>query len=124
MVANTLREWKLQCPNGEFVFPTGTGAIERHSNIIARGFKPAQITAGVVTADGKPKYTGLHSLRHFYASWCINRVEDGGLALTPKMVQHRLGHSKIAMTMDRYGHLFPNGDDGAAMAAAEKALFR
>jgi integrase len=124
MVANTLREWKLQCPKGEFVFPTGTGAVERHSNIIARGFKPAQIAAGVVTADGKPKYTGLHSLRHFYASWCINRVEDGGLGLTPKMVQHRLGHSKIAMTMDRYGHLFPSGDDGAAMAAAEKALFR
>jgi integrase len=24
---------------------------------------------------------------------------------------------------DRYGHLFPHGDDGAELAAAEKAFF-
>jgi integrase len=82
-----------------------------------------QIKAGVVDENGKAKYSP-HQFRHFYASWCINRPEDGGLALPPKMVQHRLGHSSITMTMDRYGHLFPTGDDGAAMAAAEKALFR
>ena len=23
----------------------------------------------------------LHALRHFYASWCINRVDDGSLGL-------------------------------------------
>jgi len=26
------------------------------------------------------------------------------------------------MTADRYGHLFPRGDDGAEMAAAERAF--
>jgi hypothetical protein len=26
------------------------------------------------------------------------------------------------MTADRYGHLFPRGDDGAELAAAEKAF--
>jgi hypothetical protein len=26
------------------------------------------------------------------------------------------------MTADRYGHLFPRGDDGAEMAAAEQAI--
>jgi hypothetical protein len=26
------------------------------------------------------------------------------------------------MTMDRYGHLFPSGDDSAELAAAEQAL--
>ena len=46
-----------------------------------------------MTADGKAKYTGLHSLRHFYASWLINRKEDGGLGLPPKVVQERLGHA-------------------------------
>jgi hypothetical protein len=60
----------------------------------------------------KAKYTGLHALRHFYASWCINRKKDGGLELPPKMVQERLGHANIATTMDTYGHLFPSGDDG------------
>jgi integrase len=127
MVANTLREWKLQCPKGEhgkleFVFPTGTGEIEYHSNILQRGLEPAQIAAGLVDGKGKPKYA-LHALRHFYASWCINRVEDGGLGLPLKMVQERLGHAALAMTADRYGHLFPTGDDGAELAKAEKLFF-
>jgi hypothetical protein len=33
-----------------------------------------------------------------------------------------MGHASIAITMDVYGHLFPSGDDGAELAAAEKAL--
>jgi integrase len=37
-------------------------------------------------------------------------------------VQERLGHSSIVMTMDTYGHLFPRGDDGRELAAAEAAL--
>ena len=124
IVVNTLREWKLQCPQGELglVFPTGAGQIEYHSNIVVRGLAPAQVAAGVVTKGGKPKYTGLHAFRHFYASWCINRKEDGGLGLPLKLVQHRLGHSTIQMTADIYGHLFPSGDDGAELAAAQKAL--
>jgi len=62
------------------------------------------------------------ALRHFYASWCINRRADGGLELPLKVVQTRLGHGSIQMTADTYGHLFPRGDDGAEMAAAEKSL--
>jgi integrase len=124
LLVNTLREWKLQCPKSEhgLVFPTGAGEIEYHSNIVNRGLIPAQVAAGVVTKGGKAKYTGLHALRHFYASWCINRVEDGGLGLPGKVVQHRMGHSSISVTMDIYGHLFPSGDDGAELAAAERAL--
>jgi integrase len=68
------------------------------------------------------KYTGLHALGHFYASWCINSKADGGLGLPPKVVQERLGHSSIVMTMDVYGHLFPRGDDADELAAAELAL--
>jgi integrase len=76
----------------------------------------------VVTEDGEAKYKGLHALRHFYASWCINRRVDGGLELPLKVVQSRLGHASIQMTADTYGHLFPRGDDGAELAAAEKAF--
>jgi integrase len=67
-------------------------------------------------------FRGLHALRHFYASWCINRKSDGGLELPPKDVQYRLGHSSIAMTMDVYGHLFPKADSRAEMEAAERAF--
>ena len=89
------------------------------------------IRAGVVLEvgrndDGTPilkaKYSGMHALRHFYASWLINRKEDGGLGLPPKMVQERLGHASIVMTMDVYGHLFPRGDDADELAAAGAAL--
>jgi integrase len=91
------------------------------SNIQTRVFNVAQVAAGVVDRNGRAKYS-MHALRHFYASWCINRKADGGLELPPKSVQARLGHSSIVMTLDRYGHLFPSHDDGAELAAAEKLL--
>jgi integrase len=124
MLINTLRTWKLACPKGELdlVFPNGNGRVENHSNIVQRGLIPLLLTADVVTKTGKAKYPGLHALRHFYASWCINRRVDSGLELPLKVVQARLGHASIQMTADRYGHLFPRGDDGAEMAVAEKAL--
>jgi integrase len=48
---------------------------------------------------------------------------DGGLEMPIKVLQGRLGHASIQMTADRYGHLFPRTDDGAELAAAEKAFF-
>lgn len=135
MVVNALREWKLACPQADLglVFPTGAGKVEGHSNIVNRGFLPVQIAAGVASAtgerddDGQPvmaaKYTGLHALRHWFASWCINPKSEGGLELTPKAVQERMGHSNIAVTMDTYAHLFPAADEQASLAQAEKLLF-
>ncbi len=124
MVVNALREHRLACPKGaqNLVFPTGAGNVYDHASIIKRGLIPMMVRAGLVGADGKAKYTGLHALRHFYASWCINRRVDGGLELPLKVVQARLGHASIQMTADVYGHLFPRGDDSAEMAAAEKAF--
>jgi integrase len=126
MLVNALRAWKLACPKGELdlIFPNGKGGVEDYSNIIKRGLRPIEIAAGIVTKSGKAKYPGLHALRHFYASWCINRRVDGGLELPLKVVQARLGHASIQMTADRYGHLFPSTDDGAELAAAEKVLMR
>ena len=36
------------------------------------------------------------------------RKEDNGLGLPLETVQVRMGHSTLAMTADRYGHLFPS----------------
>jgi integrase len=119
----TLKEWKLQCPKEgdlDLVFPTSTGAIEHHKNML-RSLGPVMRGAGVITKAGKPKYA-LHAFRHFFASWCINPKERGGRELPPKVVQALLGHSSIVMTLDRYGHLFPRGDDRAELAAAARAL--
>lgn len=120
MVVNVLKEWKLACPKRDtglendagipvlelhYVFPNGLGKLESHANIVNRGLIPVQIRARVTVPTDKKdkegntvitaKYTGLHSLRHFYASWCINRTLDGGLGLPPKVIQERLGHSSI-----------------------------
>ncbi|MDW9699242.1 tyrosine-type recombinase/integrase [Sinorhizobium meliloti] len=135
IAVNTLKEWKLACPKSEsgLVFPNTAGNIENHQNMLKRGLWPVEIAAGVATTtdeldkEGKPilaaKYSGFHALRHWYASWCINRKVDGGLELTAKAVQARMGHSSIQVTFDTYGHLFPSVDEGAEMAAAERALF-
>jgi integrase len=125
LVANALREWRVACPRSDLdlVFSNSKGNIESHANIITRGLWPAQVAAGVVV-DGKAKYSGLHALRHFYASWCINRTADGGRELPPKDVQYRLGHSSIGMTMDVYGHLFPKRDASAEEEAAERAYLQ
>lgn len=44
------------------------------------------------------------------------------LELPIKVVQERLGHETIQMTLDLYSHLFPRGDDRAELAAAERDL--
>jgi hypothetical protein len=48
----------------------------------------------------------LHDLRHTFASQLI---EQGA---HPKYIQEQLGHASITMTMDTYGHLFPNRNRG------------
>jgi integrase len=140
-VLNALREWKVKAPKGklDLAFANGRGNVESYGNIVKRGLWPALIAAGVCTVikdgDGKvkvdakgdplrqAKYTGMHSLRHFFASWCINRKKDGGLELPAKVVQERLGHASITETLDTYGHLFPKGDDSAELATAAERLF-
>jgi integrase len=101
---------------GDLVFPVVGGGVGDHANIIKASLKPACIAAGVVDRDGGAKYTGLHCLRHFYASWLIDR------GLPPKVVQERMGHSSITVTYDTYGHLFPRDDDTAETSAAELAI--
>jgi len=137
MVVNTLREWKLKCPKKDgklwLVFPNTEGNVEWHTNLILRGLQPTLIKAGVTApvrdAKGQPlldktgrpvveaKYTGLHALRHFYASWCAS------IGLPMKVVQTRMGHSNIAVTMDTYTHIFPSDvDDSEKLAKAERIL--
>jgi integrase len=103
------------------VFPNYDGSVISLPAIV-KGLKRACVHAGVVTPKGEPKYNGLHSLRHFYASWSINRVVDGGCGLPVKVVQERLGHAHISMALDTYGHLFPRGDDSEILDAAESAI--
>lgn len=122
-VLKRLKEWKLVCPIGAaaLVFPSPSGLVQHHSNIVRQILNPVLKASGIVNSDGVPKH-GLHSLRHFFASWLINRTRDGGREMPLKAVQVLMGHSSITITADRYGHLFPRGDDAAELANAERAL--
>jgi len=88
LVANALKELEIGVPEGRDGprIPNPKGNVESYNNIVLNGLLPAQVAAGVavttVDGEGKPvvqaKYTGLHALRHFYASWCINRKATAG----------------------------------------------
>lgn len=66
-------------------------------------------------AAGLAPRTGLHALRHLYASLLIRHGES------VKTVQKRLGHSSAAITLDTYAHLWPDADD-RTREAVEQAL--
>lgn len=66
--------------------------------------------APALRAAGLPDALRIHDLRHTCAALLI--AENAN----PKLVQAHLGHSTIAVTFDRYGHLFPDDMDRIAEA--------
>jgi integrase len=58
------------------------------------------VLAGV--SAGLPAQVRFHDLRHTCAALLIAQGAH------PKAIQAHLGHSSIQVTMDRYGHLFPD----------------
>ena len=76
--------------------------------------RPRSLTT-VVSAFLKEWRVTLHKLRHSHASHML------AAKVHPKIVQERLGHSSIAITMDIYSHLMPNMQ-GEAAAAVDGVL--
>jgi integrase len=48
----------------------------------------------------------------------------GGIYESFRTLRQRNLAASIQTTADRYGHLFPRGDDGSELAAAERAFLR
>lgn len=61
----------------------------------------------VVKRSGLPRLT-CHDLRHTHASLALRA------GIHPKIVQERLGHASIQITLDTYSHLIPSLDKDAA----------
>ncbi len=72
-------------------------------NTITRAWHDAAKHAGV-------KDIRLHDARHTHASIMLKR------GIHPKIVQERLGHSSIQMTLDTYSHVAPGLQQKAAEA--------
>lgn len=101
-VADVLADHLDRFSTVDLVFPTGRGTALSHSSFSGNVFKPGLVRAGL------DRDTRIHDLRHTAAAL---GVAAGG---HPKVLQMRLGHASIAITLDRYGHLFPGHDDGLA----------
>ena len=70
-------------------------------------------------ADSRPwgwvKVIRLHDARHTHASIMLKQ------GIHPKIVQERLGHSTIQMTLDTYSHVAP-GLQAAAAARFDEVV--
>ncbi len=90
---------------GELVFLTNRQMSLRANNWRVREFNAAVEAAGLGELGLTP-----HKLRHTAASLAIAAGAD------VKVVQHMLGHADAAMTLNVYGHLFPDKLDDVADA--------
>lgn len=88
---------------GEWVFPNTEGGLICKNNFQRRVWFPIRKALGIETVR-------FHDLRHSNASFLLRAGTH------PKIVQARLGHATIKLTMDRYSHLLPDAQDDAAGA--------
>jgi integrase len=80
--------------------------------------KPDAVSAAFVRrvrAAGLSRLT-LKGLRHTWATLALER------GIHPRVVQERLGHSTIAITLGIYSHVVPTLHDGAAQLVADLVL--
>jgi integrase len=80
------------------------------SNIEGKPLRPNTITRAWTTLAAKCglKVIRLHDARHTHASLMLKQ------GIHPKVVQERLGHSSIQMTIDTYSHVAPGIQEAAA----------
>lgn len=103
LLADELTRHTEQYPPGSegFVFSAPEGGPLRRRNFRRRVWLPT-----VEASVGQP--LRFHDLRHTHAAILISQGEH------PKVIQLRLGHSSIQVTLDTYGHLFEGIDEAAA----------
>jgi integrase len=79
----------------ELLFADERGGYLRNTNWRRRAFDPASTKARLTPLR-------VHDLRHTAASLAIHA------RASVKAVQSQLGHRSATMTLDRYGHLWPD----------------
>lgn len=87
---------------GSLLFTSPTGGVLQHTNFYRRTYKPAVVVAGL------PEALRFHDLRHTCAALLIGQGHQ------QYEIMRHLGHSSIQVTIDRYGHLFPDRAESVA----------
>lgn len=77
------------------IFTGPKGGFVNHNNFARKHFRPAAEQVGL-------KGLHFHDLRHTYAALLIH------MGAQPKVIQERMGHASIAITLDLYGHVYPD----------------
>ncbi|WP_373653279.1 tyrosine-type recombinase/integrase [Schlesneria sp. DSM 10557] len=88
--------------SSELVFCAAEGGFLRKSNFERRVWNKFRDKAKI------PDTITFHDLRHTSATILL------GAGVHPKIVQERLGHSSIQLTMDTYSHILPTMQQDAA----------
>jgi integrase len=84
------------------VFLSPEGRPIRQGDLHRRSYKPLLVRAGLPPLP-------FHALRHSAATLAL------AAGVNPKVVQERLGHSTVTLTLDTYSHAVPTlGKDAAA----------
>lgn len=96
-----LTEFALPGADG-LVFPNAAGNPPTGPSFTGNVFKPALKRAGLDMG------IRIHDLRHTAVALAIK------VGAHPKAIQARMGHASISVTLDRYGHLFPEMDEQVA----------
>ncbi len=97
-LSKKLSEWKkLQSMIGDFKYVTQIDGTFTPSYSFSSWLKAAAKKAGV-------KQIKLHSLRHSHVALLIEKN------IQPLMIQERMGHSTIQITLGTYGHLYAKSD--------------
>lgn len=82
------------------VFTTGRGGAINRSTFDATSWHPALVGAGIA----RSRATGMHALRHHYASVLL----EAGVSI--KALAEYLGHADPGFTLRVYTHLMPSSD--------------
>ena len=84
-------------------------------NVLGGPLDPSVLTRNFEKLVRKVRLTNvrLHDLRHFHATLLLKAGTH------PKIVQERLGHSSIMVTLDTYSHVVPGLQEKAASSFAE-----
>jgi integrase len=123
LVTDMIFDWKDRCPSSkhDLVFPTDSGKPIILGNFRAGAWIPLMKEAGLSvteTAKGqkviRPKYTP-YAMRHYFASKLIEKGKD------LKFIQQAMGHSKIEVTLNVYGHLLKDREEAKKQTAEELA---
>ncbi|WP_269458390.1 tyrosine-type recombinase/integrase [Micromonospora coriariae] len=88
------------------VLTTTRNAAIRRSTFDERAWRPAVTAAGMVPT----RATGMHALRHFYASALL----DAGESI--KALASYLGHTDPGFTLRVYTHLMPSSEERTRQA--------